>query len=50
MLDAGADRTARNRDGKTAIQATYPQENGTEDSRATMIRRFIAEHPPSKPR
>jgi Domain of unknown function (DUF6438) len=50
MLDAGADPTLRNRDGKTAIQATYPPENGTEDSRATVIRRFIAEHPPSKPR
>jgi hypothetical protein len=47
MLDAGADPTFRNRDGKTAIQATYPRENGTEDSRATVIRRFIAEHPPS---
>jgi hypothetical protein len=45
MLDAGADPTLRNSEGKTAIEATYPPENGKEDSRALLIRRYIAEHP-----
>jgi hypothetical protein len=45
MLDAGADPTLRNSEGKTAIEATYPPENGKEDSRASLIRRYIAEHP-----
>jgi hypothetical protein len=48
LLDAGADPTLRNAAGKTAIEATYPPQNGEEDSRAAVIRRFLAQHPAPK--
>jgi hypothetical protein len=41
MLDAGADPSLRNSEGKTAVEATYPPEDGKEDSRAAVIRRFL---------
>lgn len=50
MLDAGADATMRNGDGKTAIEAIYAADNGPEDSRAALIRSFLAEHPAAKSR
>lgn len=50
MLDAGADPTFHNVDGKTAVQATYPPEDGKEDSRAALIRHFMAEHSQLKSR
>jgi hypothetical protein len=49
LLNAGADPTLRNLDGKTAVEATYPPEHGKEDSRAAVIRKFFEDHPPSKP-
>jgi hypothetical protein len=48
LLDAGADPTLRNHKGKTAVEATYPPEQGKEDSRAALIREFLASHPRSK--
>jgi hypothetical protein len=41
MLDAGTDPSLRNSEGKTAVEATYPPEDGKEDSRAVVIRRFV---------
>jgi ankyrin repeat protein len=41
MLNAGADPSLRNSEGKTAVEATYPPEDGKEDSRAAVIRRFL---------
>jgi len=41
MLNAGADPSLRNSEGKTAVEATYPPEDGKEDSRAVVIRRFV---------
>ncbi len=50
MLDAGADPSLRNNEGKTAIEATYPPEDGKEDPRAAIIRRFIETHAQPNPR
>ncbi len=46
MLDAGADPSLRNRKGKTAIEATYPPEDGVEDERAILIRNYPRPSPP----
>ena len=42
LLTAGADPTLRNNAGQTAVQATYPPQNGKEDERAKLIREFSA--------
>lgn len=48
LLDAGADPTLRNYAGQTAVEAAFPPENGREDSRAAIIRRFSEMHPSQK--
>jgi len=45
LLRAGADPTIRNKAGQTAIEAMYPPKDGKEDTRAAVIRAFIAPHP-----
>jgi hypothetical protein len=49
MLNAGADPSLRNSEGKTAVEATYPPEDGKEDSRAAVIRRFLEDGGRPKP-
>jgi hypothetical protein len=44
LLDAGADPSLRNNEGKTAIEAAYPPEEGKEDPRAGIIRRYLESH------
>jgi ankyrin repeat protein len=45
MLDAGADPSVQNIDGETAIEVAYPTEDGKEDPRAVLIRRFLENRP-----
>lgn len=44
LLAAGADPSLRNKAGKTAVEAVYHPEDGKEDSRAAIIRRFMEAH------
>jgi hypothetical protein len=44
MLNAGADPALRNNEGKTAIEAAYPPEDGKDDPRAVVIRRYLEAH------
>jgi ankyrin repeat protein len=44
MLEAGADPSLQNIDGKTAVEVAYPPEDGKEDPRAAIIRRFLETH------
>jgi hypothetical protein len=48
LLEAGADPSLRNHDGKTAIEAEYTPQNGQEDPRAKVIRTFQENHLPAK--
>jgi ankyrin repeat protein len=46
LLKAGADPRVRNNAGKTAIEDAYASKDGKEDSRAAVIREFMAAHAP----
>jgi ankyrin repeat protein len=53
LLDAGADPSLRNNEGKTVVEANYPaqdSQDGKEDPRAAIIRRFLETHAQPNPR
>jgi hypothetical protein len=44
LLDAGANPYLRNHDGKTTVETTFTRDQGKEDPRAAVIRKFCATH------